>query len=467
MKNQNELSLTDLERELKRRLSGPHYVTDGLFKEQRRFLFEPSRYKVAFNTRRSGKSYLAASALFHFAGSSPGTQSVYIALTRDSARRILWPIVEKLNADYEIKAELLESSLTVKLPNGSSFFVVGADQKNFIQRLLGVPYRIAIIDESQGFHQHIEDLIDEILTPSMMDYDGEIWMLGTPGPIPAGYFYDVTTGEKKGWSVHKWTLFDNPYLPKANEFLEALLQRKGWTKNHPTFRRQYLGEWVIDDDSLLYKFDPKINAISDIPQTKAITRVLGMDFGYEDATAWVIIAWTNDSKDLYVEYAFKKSGLIISEIAEITKKLVDQYSPVKIVADTGGLGKSLAEELRRRHSIPVHAAEKRDKATYIQLLNDDFKSGRLKIKTSLNSLINELRFITRGDDGLEEPDCICDLSDALLYSHRESTHWTHQAKNKISKDSDEYMDQQLEKESKSQQNGTEWWEKLDAGEDSW
>lgn len=467
MKNPNEVGLQEIEKELRRRLSGPAYVTDGLFKEQRRFLFNPARYKVAFNTRRSGKSYLAASALFHFAGSSANTQSVYIALTRDSARRILWPILEKLNTDYAIKAELLESSLTVKLPNGSSFFIVGADQKNFISRLLGVPYRIAIIDEGQNFRDHVEDLIDEVLTPSMMDYDGEIWMLGTPGPIPAGYFYDVTVGDKQGWLVNKWTLFNNPYLPKAEQFLEELLKRKGWTRAHPTFRRQYLGEWVIDTDALLYKFDPKVNTVSELPQSKAITRVLGMDFGYEDATAWVVIAWTNDSKELFVEYAFKKSGMIPTEIAETTKKLVEQFAPVKIVADTGGLGKSIAEELRRRHSIPVHAAEKKDKATYIQLVNDDLISGKLKLKASLSNLINELQLITRGEDGLEEPDCVCDLADALLYSHREATHWTHQSKKKINRDSDEYMDEQLEKEAKSHQNETDWWEKLDAGKDAW
>lgn len=456
-----------MERELQRRLYTNPSVTDGLFKQQRLFLCDPARFKVAFNTRRSGKSYLAASALFHFAILNPGTQSVYIALTRDSARRILWPIVEKLNEEFKINAEPIESMLTCKLPNGSSFFLVGADQKNFISRLLGVPYKLAIIDEAQGFHSHIVDLIDEVLTPSMMDHDGEIWLMGTPGPIPSGYFHDITTGKTKGFSVHQWSLFQNPYLPKANEFLEALLLRKGWTKDNPTYRRQYLGEWVLDTDALLYKFNEHRNLISEVPHSNNVIRIMGLDFGYDDATAWVVLTWNQDSKTIYVEYAFKKAGLIPSEIAEITKKLTHEYSPVKTVADTGGLGKSIAEELRRRHSLQIHAADKKDKATFIQLMNDDLVSGRLKIKASLTNLIEELQKITKNEEGIEDPDCICDLADALLYAFKASMHWTHEAKRHISRDSDEYMDHLLEKEANSKQNETDWWESLDASENAW
>jgi len=457
----NSLDLLALEQEIHRRLKGPKYVTDGLFKEQSDFLFENSKLKVAFNTRRSGKSYLAAAALFHFGLSAPGTQSVYIALTRDSARRILWPILEKLNSDYQIKAELLESSLEAKLPNGSSFFIVGADQKNFIGRLLGVPYKLAIIDECQNFRDHIKDLIDEVLTPSMMDYNGQIWLLGTPGHIPAGYFYDVTTDKIAGYSKHKWTLFDNPHLPNANEFLDALLERNRWTRDHPTYRRQYLGEWVIDTDALLYKFNELRNVCSEIPTFKTTHRIMGIDFGYDDATAWVIITWHEGSKDLYVEYAFKKSGMIPTEIAETTKNLIDRYSPVKIVADTGGLGKSIAEELRRRHSIPVHAASKTDKATYIQFMNDDFVSGRLKVMANLTNYISEIQMITKGENGLEEPDCLCDLADSALYAHREANHWLQQSQKFISRDSQEYMDEMLEKDANKGKNSRDWWEKLD------
>ena len=150
----------------------------------------------------------------------------------------MWPVFEELNRKYDIGAELTVSDLEIKLQNGSRIKLFGADQKGFINKLRGPKYPFAAIDEAQAFRKHIEELVDDVLTPATADYeDGQIALTGTPGPVPKGFFHDVSIG-KQGFKSFFWTVYNNPYFPRPHEFAEELLKRKGWTRDHPTFRRE-------------------------------------------------------------------------------------------------------------------------------------------------------------------------------------------------------------------------------------
>jgi hypothetical protein len=136
-----------------------------LFQEQKVFHDDPCRFKAALTTRRAGKSTLAATRLIDAAQSQPGVFCPYIALTRDSAKRILWPILNEMNQKFNLQADMHET-LNMTLPNRSKIFLVGADQKNFIPRLRGAKYKRAAIDEAQSYSGHLNELIDDVLTSS-------------------------------------------------------------------------------------------------------------------------------------------------------------------------------------------------------------------------------------------------------------------------------------------------------------
>ena len=68
---------------------------DPAFPVQTAFISDPAKLKVALCTRRSGKSYGAGFYLYQQAYETPGASCLYIALTRDSAKKIMWKDVLK------------------------------------------------------------------------------------------------------------------------------------------------------------------------------------------------------------------------------------------------------------------------------------------------------------------------------------------------------------------------------------
>lgn len=448
----------DVLREAIRRKQGTKLLRDTLFDKQKEFNRDKARFKAALNTRRSGKSYLAAVRLLEAAQNHPGSVNPYIALTRDSAKRILWPTLTQIIRECQvpIKGEPKESSLTIELENNSQVFLVGADQSNFINRLRGIKCARAAIDEAQGFHEHIETLVDDVLTPALADYNGDLDIYGTPGIRPSGFFFDITTGRKEGFSVHRWGVLDNPYLPDAHRFIAEMKQRRGWTEDNPTYRREWLGQWVLDLDALLFRF--KDSNIQAKPQDLKLDCIMGIDFGFRDKTAWVVIHGSTEHPNAYVTFTEAQSELIPSQIALRTAQLIERFKPISIVTDEGGLGKSIAEEMRRRYGLPVKPANKSKKILKISLINGDFIDQRLFVDPDCIELIEQLKNTPKSDDGIEDPQVPFDLCDALIYAHFEAKNYAFAPKNgRPDLYSEDYIEQALEKEAMRRQNQN-WWE---------
>lgn len=417
---------------------------DLLFEKQEQFFLDPAPIKTALCTRRAGKTVGSGAILYDGAAVAPYSMNPYIALTRDSARRIMWPVLCQMKDKLGIKADLKEATLTIELENKAQIFCVGADSKNFIERLKGIKIKRAVIDESASFKSHLEQLVDEVLEPATMDLKGQIAMIGTPGVRPSGYFYEATT--KNRVPCYRWSLHDNPFIPDSREYVRTLKERKGWTDSNPTYRREYLGEWVLDLDALVYKFNPERNAFSGFTEEQKTWpwyHVLGIDFGYSpDPCAFVIIKYSPESPNLYVIHAEKHLEMTPSDIAERTHELIKVFNPTNIVADTGGLGKSIAAELVKRYGIAVKPAEKKEKLAAQQLLNGDFIDGKLYVLETLEDLIHQYSILTYGDNGMEDSSIPNDLCDAVLYAYREAHHYSYKPKQpKISRDSDEFMQQ--------------------------
>jgi hypothetical protein len=437
-----------------------------LFDKQQNFVNHKSTFKAACCTRRAGKSFMAGCILYQNAFKFPNSTALYVGLTRESCRNIMWPIIEQIKETYKLPVELVDSKMQVHFPNGSKIWLVGADMKNFLPRLLGGKYPVGIIDEAQSFRQHIKELVDDILEPAVLDYNGSIFMFGTPGPVSSGYFYEAVEKKNLGYDVFHWSLRDNPHLPNAEAFLQAILKRRNWTPDHPTFRRQYLGQWVEDLDALVYKYAKGRNDYLELPTASEWNRILSLDFGWHDKTAFGITAYNYKMPNVWLEHAEAHSEMIPSEIAGRAIQLIEKFKPSKIVADTGGLGKSIAEEMRRRYSIPVVAASKTDKQSWISLMNGDLRDGNYKIHESLTPVVNQMRTLTKADDGSEDPNLPNDLCDIALYGYREAKAYSFEVdparpENNEQKwrQEEDHLLRAIEERIVDEENG-EWWEKI-------
>lgn len=406
-------------------------VSDYLFPEQLKFIRDTAPNKVAVCSRRSGKTIACAADLIETSLNTAGVVCLYITLSRNNAKKIIWREIKKINRDYKLGGIENLSELSMTFPNHSIIYLSGAKDTNEIEKFRGLALKLVYIDECQSFREYIRELIDDVLSPALMDYAGTLCLIGTPGPIPTGYFHDCASSTSS-WSKHSWTFWNNPYiLAKSKmthqQMLDRELTRRGVSVSDPSIQREWFGRWVLDSDSLLVHYNKALNDYTSLPEIypHKYNYIMGIDLGFDDADAIAILAWHENDPATYLveEKVVAQQGLseLVTQIQDFQKK----YDISKMVIDQGGLGKKLAEEMRRRHQIPVQPADKARKMESIAFLNDALRTRRFK--ASANSKFAQDSYLVEKDMDKSTPDKIkvsdkyhSDIIDAVLYSFKES-----------------------------------------------
>ena len=422
-------------------------LEDFLFDKQLKFVSDPRPFKVAVCSRRAGKTIACAADLVDTALKNPETIGLYITLSRNSAKKIIWPELKKINAKYNLKGteDMIELSMT--FPNGAVIYCSGAKDSSEIEKFRGLPLKKVYIDECQSFRAHLKELIDDVLVPALMDYDGSLILIGTPGPVPAGYFAEVSGAVKRvvsqeeqetdneedadfAWVPYSWTFFDNPHIAlKSKKTHEQVLKRalkmRGVSITDPSIQREFFGKWVMDSNSLWIKYDLKLNHYDKLPPHHKWNYLLGIDLGFNDADAMAVIAWADTTDSIYLVEEVIHNKQDMTDLVNQINVLQNKYKISKMVIDEGGLGKKMAEEMRRRHSIPVHPADKARKQENVAFLNDSLRTGRFR--ASGNSRFAQDSMLVEIDWDKSTPDRIrlsdkfhSDIIDAVLYAFKES-----------------------------------------------
>lgn len=419
--------LKELTLEIKRRQGTLFNVKNYCYPKQFDFVSDPNPYATAVTSRRAGKTVGCAADLLSTALTYPHSTSLYITLTRVNAKILLWPIIKKINEEYHINAEPNESDLSLKFKNGSVIYLSGAKDVKEIEKFRGMALKKVYLDEAQSMKSYIETLIDDILDPACIDHDGLMRVIGTPGPVPVGYFHKVSTSP--GWAHHNFTIWDNPFIKNAKKRLELVLKRRGVTIDHPSIQREYFGRWVLDLEALVIQYNAERNHFEQLPDGHKWEHVIAVDLGYEDSDAIGVIAFSETSPSAYLVYEETKAKQGITELAIKLDQLIKTYPPLKLVMDTGGLGKKVAEEMRKRFALPIEAAEKTRKFEFIELLNDALRTGRFRAKRT--SLFAQDAMLLEWDREQPQKPKVSesfhsDIIDAVLYGFRESLHWLHE-----------------------------------------
>lgn len=408
-------------------------LEDFLFPEQLAFVQDPSLEKIALCSRRSGKTIACAADLIKTAIEHEEVVCLYITLSRNNAKKIVWKELKKINRTYGLNGIENLSELSITFPNRSTVYLSGAKDMSEIEKFRGLALKLVYIDEAQSFRSYIRELVDEAIGPTLADYSGKLCLIGTPPPVPNGYFYDTFTndGGRKinSFSKHSWTFWNNPFLPKTSgkthqEILDRDLKRRGLTKEDPSVRREWYGECVVDTNSLLIHYDPLKNGFEQMPSTE-MTYILGVDIGFNDADALAVLAWSPKSPNIYLVEEKLARKQDITSLMNSIQDCRSRYAISKIVIDAGALGKKITEELIRRHQIPLMAADKVRKMENVALLNDFLRTGRFKAHEK--SQFAQDSFLVEIDRDKSTPDKIkvsdryhSDIIDAVLYAFKES-----------------------------------------------
>lgn len=451
-----------------KRKSNPFKIGSYCFEKQREFILDESRFKTAVCSRRAGKTVACAADLIETAISNAKVTCLYITLSRSNAKKIIWRNILEINEEFKLGGTPNETDLSMRFANKSIIYLSGAKDATEIEKFRGLALKKVYIDETQSFRSYLMPLINDVIVPALFDHKGTLILIGTPGPICAGPFYDAAHSD--AWSNHHWTMIDNPHIEiksgmKVEDILREERKRRGIKETDPSYRRENLGEWVQDLDSLVYKYNKDINDFDKLPDGFHWNYIFGIDLGLDDADAIAVLAYSPHHPHVFLVDEFVQNGLDVSSLAEQIKIMEKRYKPVKMVIDHGGLGKKVAEELRKRHQLPIVAAEKTRKFEFIELLNDDLRTGRLKMREK-SQCAEEYFLITwdrRGEDGMKVSDTFhSDIADAVLYAWREAYHFASEEKIEKPKPHEErYIDEHFDRMASKidKKKGMEYWEK--------
>ncbi len=368
-----------------------------------------------------------------------------------SAKDIIWNELINLcdQLRIRIKPNITEKKILF-VDTNSEVKLAGADaSEREMKKILGQKLLFVFIDECGSFTIDMPKFIYQMIRPTLIDLRGYLTLLGTCETIPNTFFEKCCEGKEKGWKVHKWTAYDNPYMAKQwDEEINLILSENPKAKFAAWFRTHYLNEW-IKDESLLIVPLKDYSYIRELPQLKDKVYVLGIDLGFNDATSFSVLSYSPNSPVTTVEFAYKSKSLDITDTAKFIKSLMKKYPFSKMIVD--GANKQAVEEMKKRHGLPLEAAEKTDKASFLRLMRDDVLTGNLVLleaKTKL--LVQEWDSLVWKDEDRDEEDPRCEnhLSDATLYAWRFCYSYTYRPpEKKLDINTDEYMQDLFDRES--------------------
>lgn len=433
------------------------------FQAQRDFFRSSTkRFKTAVCSRRAGKTVGIVADMLDTAIYESGVNLLYITVTQQAARAIIWADLMNIIEDFDIDCRIDNSRLIITFPNKSRIYIAGAKDRAEIEKYRGWKLRKCYIDEAQSFRQYIRELINDVIIPALRDLKGILYLTGTPGPVLAGIFYEFSTSPN--WDNHHWTAFDNPHmhLPPEKDLEETLAEERimrGIDVSDPSYIRETYGKWVEDVDSLVFKFNKGKNIYDELPTEGEWTYIIGVDIGYNDSDAICVLGYNSFHKKVYIVDEFVKNKLGITELVKQVRLMRDEWEPIKMVMDAGALGKKIQEEIRSRHGLNLETAEKARKIEFIELLNDDLRTGRFMAPR--NSLFEQDSMLVTWDKDslIKNPDrpkisdtYHSDINDAVLYAWRECRHYLSQKPPVVHViGTDPYMDAMEAKEAEDMQ----------------
>lgn len=404
-------------------------VRAQLFDRQVAVLEDDARYLVAHPGRRAGKTWTNLGFLLDAALTCPpDAVCPYIAPTRKRAKRIAWGPLHRLTEAAGVAVEYNNTDLEATLPHGAKIWIAGCSDVTQVEDFRGIAAGAAAIDEAGSFPSYLDSLINDALIPALADFGGRLLLSGTPPVAPVGFFYRAGYEQSvPGFGQpHHWTMRENAKFPgDAEREMRDVIVRRKWTEDHPTYRREWLGEFVTDYSMLVYDYHDGV--LVEHTEPGPMRYILGVDLGWSETkttTAFALVGYCVDKPITYVMRTWAMTQLTTQQIASEIRKVESEVGRLQaIVVDPGGLGSKYISELQLRERIAVQAAEKTDKVGFIQLMNSDMRTGRLRcVREGTEHLIGEWLVLPWADETRrKEKDGVPNHhSDATLYAWRRS-----------------------------------------------
>lgn len=349
-----------------------------------RFLFEPSRYKVAWGGRGSGKSWNIARALLIM-----GTQRRLRILCARELQTSILESVHHLLADqidqlglagwYRVQQQNIAGK------NGTEFIFSGIHSNpTKIKSTEGVD--ICWIEEAEK----VSARSWEIVIPTIRKTGSEIWVSFNPDEATDPTYQRFVVNPPPDAAVRKVRWIDNPW------FGEELKREKDYLArvDPAAYQHVWEGECRSNSDAQIFKGKYRIEAFA-VPIEPIASGwdgpYFGADWGFSQDPTVLVKLWIH-GRTLYIEREAYGIGVELDDIPELFRRIpdVDRYV---IRADSSR--PETISHVKRKGPFRIEAAEKWP-----------------------GSVEDGIAFLRSFESIVIHPDCRHAIEEARLYSYK-------------------------------------------------
>lgn len=363
-------------------------------------------------TRRLGKSTWGLLILSESCIKYPGSKAGFYAPVKEGLKDYIVPIIDKAFADCPADLRpVLDSSLTLKFPNGSSIIFRGSNnQQHRVRR--GNDLRIAFIDEARDVDD-LDTLVESVVIPSLFTAEGRLIISSTPADTEDHPLHAIKqAAEREGW-YSRYTIYDANRYDEEDFPISRIELWKKETKDPIAWQREYMAMWVKDPTkTVIPEWDDKY--IQPAPRDECFQfyhKYDALDSGVTDKTAGLLAYYDFKRAVLFVEdeFTLQDSEVITDRIAKEFKtrevaleyqlihdkndaryRSLNQHQKVfRRVADNDNL--ILINDLNSLYSLDFFATGKDQLVAEINMCREFVKDGRIIVDSRCVELIGCLR----------------------------------------------------------------------------
>lgn len=349
-------------------------------KHQLEVLKHPARYKVIVWHRKAWKTTLAINELIRHCYAVKGTYW-YVAPYYGQAKKIVWDEPEML-AKYvppDVWNKRNSSELKLQFPNGSVFFVLGADKPDSLR---GPNPRGVVLDE---YGDMKEEIWSAIIQPIMIArQDGFVLFTGTPkgaNDFKRKFDYAKTTDDPK------WAAFFLDAVTSGIISPESLEEAKRST-TQAFFGQEYLCEFLESASQVFRRI--RENVIPDTENQFVPSHQFQLGVDLAKSVDWSVITPydLNTTKVLHQD-RFNQVDWNLQK-ARIESAYYKHNSPQAYI-DSTGVGDPIVEDLSNKlGSVEGYKFTEQSRRDLLTNLAIKLEQGRIKLPND-EGLINELQ----------------------------------------------------------------------------
>jgi phage terminase large subunit len=310
------------------------------------------RFVCAALSRRQGKTYIS-NIIGQVVALVPGSD-ILIMSPNYSLSQISWDLQRELIRKNELEVVVdNKKDKVIQLTNGSTIRMGSINQ---VDSSVGRSYDLIIFDEAALVDGR--DAFERALRPTLDRPGSRAIFISTPRGKSnwfAEYFERGFSTEFPEWCSIKATYKDNPRMTQqdieeAQKTMSPALFAQEYEADFNTYEGQI---WNLQDKHVIGHPDCEIK---EPPPRDRLDIIGGLDMGYKDATAFVIVGYDYESELFYILDEYEDNKKVTSQYAAEIKRVSNDWDPDFIFIDAAAA--QAAADLAYDYDINTSKAKK-------------------------------------------------------------------------------------------------------------